>query len=112
MTPSFAREPGDGLDDELPGYAGMLHAYHHSLDAELRAMIATLPLSPDSRVLDVASGDGCYSIWLAEHAGQVVGVDLSPAYLDRARWAAMASPHAARINFQCGDVAALPFEDS
>jgi SAM-dependent methyltransferase len=113
MTTAFAREPGDGLDDdELPGYARMLHAYHRSRAADLRAMIATLPLTPDSCVLDVASGDGCYSIWLAERARQVVGVDLSPAYLDHARWAAAASPYAARISFERCDVAALPFEDS
>src|SRR6266511_3844958 len=67
MTTTHTIEPGAGLpDDELPGYWRMLHAYHRSRSAELRAMIATLPLAPGDRVLDVASGDGCHSVWLVE----------------------------------------------
>jgi SAM-dependent methyltransferase len=89
----------------------MLHAYHRSRSAELRAIIATLPLAPCARVLDVASGDGCYSIWLAERAAAVVGVDLSPACLGYARRRTAATPHAGRISFELGDANALPFPD-
>ncbi len=112
MTTSFDREPGAGLaDDELPGYACMLHAYHRARAANLRAIIATLPIAPGSLVLDVACGDACYSIWLAEHAARVVGIDLSPAYLDLARRGAADSLPAGRISFERADVMALPFED-
>ncbi|HEX9370944.1 MAG TPA: class I SAM-dependent methyltransferase [Roseiflexaceae bacterium] len=112
MTTTHTIEPGAGLpDDELPGYWRMLHAYHRSRSAELRAMIATLPLAPGDRVLDVASGDGCHSVWLAERGAQVVGVDLSAAYLDHARRRAAATPQAGRICFEQGDANALAFAD-
>jgi len=112
MTKSFTCEAGAGLgDDELPGYARMLSAYHRARATELRAIMATLPLSRESRVLDLACGDGCYSIWLAERAGHVVGVDRSPAYLDLARRGAAQAPDATRISFEQVDAAALPFED-
>jgi SAM-dependent methyltransferase len=89
----------------------MLSAYHRARATELRAITATLPLSRDDRVLDLACGDGCYSLWLAERAGQVVGVDRSPAYLNLARHCAAHAPDAARISFEQVDAAALPFED-
>src|SRR6476619_3278722 len=112
MPSSFAREPGAGLaPHELPGYARMLDAYHRSRAAELRAIIATLPLGPHSRVLDVACGDGCYSDWLAERAGQVVGVDLCAAYLDLAERRDTATIYANRISFGRADAAILPFGD-
>jgi ubiquinone/menaquinone biosynthesis C-methylase UbiE len=112
MPTSFAREPGAGqAADELPGYARMLAAYHRSRSAELRAIIGILPLALESRVLDVACGDGCYSVWLAERAGLVVGVDLCAAYLDLAGSHAAAAAQAGRISFERADAAALPFKD-
>jgi ubiquinone/menaquinone biosynthesis C-methylase UbiE len=112
MPSSFARETSAGLaTDELPGYARMLEAYHRSRAAELRGIIATLPLGPDSRVLDVACGDGCYSHWLAERAGQVIGVDLCAAYLDLAVRPTTAAEYTKRISFGRADAARLPFID-
>jgi len=112
MLSSFVRATGAGLaTPELPGYARMLDAYHRSRAAELRAIIATLPLGPHSRVLDVACGDGCYSKWLAERAGQVIGVDLCAAYLDLAVRPATAAVEANPISFGRADAARLPFKD-
>jgi len=112
MSIPFASEPGNGLaDDELPSYAEMLEAYHRARAPELRRIIAMLPLAPGSRVLDLASGDGCYSIWLAERAGLVVGVDRSLAYLGLARRRTAATPLAGRVHFEQVDAAALPFVD-
>jgi ubiquinone/menaquinone biosynthesis C-methylase UbiE len=112
MSSSFARETAAGqATDQLPGYARMLDAYHRSRAAELRAIIATLPLRPDSRVLDVACGDGCYSHWLAERAGQVIGMDLCAAYLDLAVRPGTAAEYAHRISFGRADAARLPFKD-
>jgi len=112
MPTSFAGETGAGLaTNELPGYARMLDAYHRSRAAELRAIIATLPLGPRSRVLDVACGDGCYSHWLAERAGQVIGVDLCATYLALAGGHGTTAVEANRISFGRADAARLPFKD-
>ena len=113
MTTSFAREPGAGLADQsLPGYAEMLDAYHRAREHELRALVAELPIVSGDRVLDVASGDGCYSLWLAERGAQVVGVDRSPAYLALARERAASRPQARRVRFEMADAGALPFADA
>jgi len=113
MSSSFACATAAGqASDHLPGYARLLDAYHRARAAELRAIIATLPLRMESRVLDVACGDGCYSHWLAERAGQVVGVDLCAAYLDRAVRPGAVAEDADRIRFGRADVARLPFKDA
>ena len=112
---AFGREAGRGLPDEaLPAYAPMLAAYHRAHEPELRAMVADLPLRPGDRVLDLACGDGVYCCWLAERVGpegQVVGVDLSPAYLELARRTAARSPHGERVSLRLADAYALPFAD-
>ncbi|NJM08699.1 methyltransferase domain-containing protein [Candidatus Gracilibacteria bacterium] len=114
-TSGFALEVGRELSyDQLPAYAPMLAAYHRAHADELRAMLADLPLAPGAIVLDMACGAGTYTCWLAElvgEAGRVVGVDIAPAYLAQAREAADRTPYNARINFQQGDVAALPFDN-
>lgn len=111
----FGREAGRGLPAaELPAYAPMLAAYHRAHEPELRAVIADLPLRHGDRVLDLACGDGAYSCWLAERVGpggEVVGVDLAPAYLALARAAAAAAPVGARVRFELADAYALPFAD-
>lgn len=112
MTITVANQACEGQPGgDLPEYWQMLHAYHCSRQAELRAIIATLPLTAGARVLDLASGDGCYSRWLAERAGQVVGVDASRAYITLARQQTDGTPYADRICFKAGDAAALPFAD-
>ena len=69
---SFGSEVGRGLgEDELPPYAAMLAAFHRGHAAELRAMIADLPLRPGDQVLDMACGDGAYTCWLAERVAFV-----------------------------------------
>src|ERR1035437_8054189 len=72
----------------VPSYEPMLAAYHRAFAAELRAMVATLPITEGQNVLDMACGDGVYSPWLAElvgSGGRVVAVDVIPEYLDIAR---------------------------
>jgi SAM-dependent methyltransferase len=112
---AFAREVGRGLEkDELPAYAPMLEAYHRAHAAELRAMLADLPLHPSDRVLDMACGAGTYTLWLAERVGPngtVIGVDISAAYLAAAAARAAATPHGTCVSFQLGDIASLPFDE-
>jgi ubiquinone/menaquinone biosynthesis C-methylase UbiE len=98
--------------DELPDYAPMLADYHRAYAVELRAMIASLPIAPGDRVLDVACGDGSYAGWLAERVGPKGGVwavDVLPAFLERARRTTRGTPTSDRIQFVAGDLARLPF---
>lgn len=114
-TGSFAREVGQEIGPrELPPYAESLAAYHRAHAAEIRRMIADLPLRPGDCILDLACGDGLYTRLLAERAGpagRVVGVDIAPAYLERAWAAVYGSPLMDRIEFRQADAARLPFAD-
>lgn len=107
--------PREVAFDEVPSYASVLEVFHQEHGAELRAMIADLQLAPDAHVLDMACGAGAYTRWIAEELGphgRVVGVDLSAAYLERAKAAAAHVPNAKQISFLTGDVSDLPFEDN
>jgi SAM-dependent methyltransferase len=109
---SFQHEAGNGLNnDELPGYTPMLEAYHRARAPELRAILDMVPLTSDDCVLDLACGDGWYSIEFARRVREVVAVDLSPAYLDLARQNAADTPYAERIRFEQAGADALPFAD-
>ena len=96
-------------DLDLPDYEPMLAAYHEAFGAELRAMIAALPIAEGSRVLDLACGDGDYGDWLADRVGPsglVVGVDILPAYLDAAKRSARP-----KARFLRAPIERLPFAD-
>lgn len=114
-TSPHAPEPDSG---PLPDYQGMLGAYHRAFAAELCAMLAPLPLATGQRVLDVACGDGTYSALLAGRlgpGGQVVALDLRPAYLalarDRVRAHQPPDPGVASapVAFVAADLNRLPF---
>lgn len=113
--PAFAREVRRGLDaDALPDYAPMLAAYHRAHADRLRDIVADLPLRPGDRALDMACGDGAYTLLLAERVGRrgrVLGVDIATAYLAVARRRAAASAWAGSIAFQAGAIEGLPFAD-
>lgn len=55
-------------------------------------------------VLDIACGEGYGSRWLARRASRVVGVDVNPGVVKRAR-EKYAAPG---LSFRCGSVAAIP----
>lgn len=64
-----------------------------------------------TEVLDVASGTGESTCYLAEHYGcRIVGVDASTYMLDRAR--EKAEERNLNVEFQEGDAHQLPFEDN
>lgn len=55
-------------------------------DADILRLIRDAArVGPGSRVLDVACGPGLVALYLAEAAGHVTGLDLTPAMLDKAR---------------------------
>lgn len=108
----MASEPVAFSREALPAYAPMLAAFHRAHEAELRAMVADLPLRPGDQLLDLACGDGAYTCWLAERVGphgHVIGVDLAAAYIELAR-ARVARLHLDdRVSFKLADAYALPF---
>ena len=77
--------------------------------------MAGLPLRQGDRVLDLACGDGVYSRWLAEQIGEsgnVLAVDLSPAFLELAKRGMDGDSLADRIEFAQGDLQHLPIPDA
>lgn len=103
------------LRGELPTYAPRLAAFHRACAGELRALVAALPIRPGDLVLDVACGDGAYTVWLAERVGgdgRVLGVDLNARYLSLARERARRCDVGHRIELVRGDARALPFDDA
>jgi ubiquinone/menaquinone biosynthesis C-methylase UbiE len=72
-----------------------------------------LALQPDQRVLEAGCGTGLFLASLAERVGatgQVVGVDLSPEFVDLARQRAAALGE--RVTVERADIRRLPFPDA
>lgn len=100
--------------ERLPEYAETLAAFHRSFAGELREMVANTWPSGARRVVDLACGDGCYSVWLAEMAGasgQVYSVDVSRNWLDEARRNARHAGEQKRQRIIAADALRLPFAD-
>jgi SAM-dependent methyltransferase len=68
-------------------------------------------LRPDTRVLDLGCGDGRIAIGLAEHVGEVVGIDVEADELETARTFARALG-VANAEFRLGDAGALDLPDA
>lgn len=72
-----------------------------------------LGLTPESYVLDVASGNGASAFYIAERFGcRVVGIDYSARNVEAANAAAHAKGLDGRVRFQRGDAERLPVEDA
>ena len=71
----------------LPAYDSQLSSFHRAFEGELRGLIASLPLEPGMRVMDLACGDGFYARCMADRAPecQITAVDLDPEYLATAK---------------------------
>jgi ubiquinone/menaquinone biosynthesis C-methylase UbiE len=83
-------------------------------DPQQRAMLEDyltgLPLPAGARILEVGCGPGPISRTLATrpNAGEIVGIDRSPIFIEHARAAANGIPN---VSFVCGDGRDLPFDD-
>jgi ubiquinone/menaquinone biosynthesis C-methylase UbiE len=84
---------------------------HPGQRALREAFLDALDVGPGARVLDVGCGTGVLTRMLARRPGvaAVVGVDLAPSLLHRARELAADLPNA---SFEEGDARALPFPDA
>ncbi len=81
-------------------------------EAELLAerAIAGLANAPTWTAIDLACGPGTFTRPLASRMGRAIGVDLTPAMVEKAR-AEAARDEISNIEFTCADVYALPFPD-
>src|SRR5262245_9081598 len=72
--------------------------------------IAFSGVASGARVLDAGCGTGNLTLALAENPGigSILGLDFSKVYVEHAR----SVNHDARLQFQAGDICALPFADA
>ncbi|RTR06996.1 class I SAM-dependent methyltransferase [Halomonas nitroreducens] len=74
-----------------------------------RALARHGALGPGLRVLDVGCGTGGASRLLAaEHGVEVIGVDITAAFVEVAEWLSRATGLEARTRFLCADAARVP----
>lgn len=74
-------------------------------------MLEQSGITAESRVLEVACGNGKAAIWMAQQTGcEVVGIDLSASYIENAREKASEFP-SLRVSFQKESATNLPFEN-
>jgi ubiquinone/menaquinone biosynthesis C-methylase UbiE len=99
--------------DGLPDYAPQLLAYHAEFATELQAMVAKLPLSSGSKVLEIAAGDGQFAIWLSQRVkptGTVTAIDISQAWL-REAGRNCREQNAEQVQLAQVDATRLPYND-
>jgi ubiquinone/menaquinone biosynthesis C-methylase UbiE len=81
-----------------------------SLAETLGAVVELAPADPAARWVEVASGPGMISRALAPRVGSVVGFDLTPTMVEKAR-ADAAAAGVDNVSFELGDATALPLAD-
>ena len=88
--------------DALAQYYGCSPLPEWGADPFLVQIEREVPLTKDVAVLDIGCGQGAHSIVLAQRVGDVVGVDLSPVMIERAK--AKANECGLKnVSFLCGD---------
>ena len=108
----------DSADDGrgfTPEQTGLLDQFHAGGVGAVDKLIATLGVSPGDRVIDVGSGFGGPARRIAEQTGAtVVGVDITPAYVEAAEALTIRMGFADRVSFQIADImgmtVAQPFD--
>lgn len=86
--------------------------FHQPIPAErVDALVATLGLTPQDRVVDVGCGPGELLLRIAErHGAAGLGVDLAAVQIERARALAAARAPGAALEFEVADAGALDVE--
>ncbi|MGM0554967.1 MAG: class I SAM-dependent methyltransferase [Myxococcota bacterium] len=75
----------DAYEQLADAYAERIDTKPHNAYLERPATLGLLPDVADKRVLDAGCGPGIYTEWLVDHGAEVVGVDVSPKMVERAR---------------------------
>jgi SAM-dependent methyltransferase len=100
-------------EDYSMAYGEQAHAFMLARNAAAQAAFLLPHLRPGMRLLDVGCGPGSITLGLAEAVapGEVVGLDIEPLQLERAR-ALAAERGVVNVRFEPGDAYALPFPDA
>ena len=86
----------------------VMGTYAKAYDLTQQAILEEV--KPGSRVLEVGCGTGIVSLAIAPHAGEVIGVDLSPRMIQQAKFKAR-EVNLQNLSFQEADAYELPFDD-
>ncbi len=101
--------------DNPNNYATQLYLSDFLRKPLVRRIIDTLDLPPGSKGIDIGCGIGSHTLRLAEavgRSGNVVGIDLSEHFINRAKKVAGQSGLSPPAAFRKGDMNAIPFEDN
>ncbi|KDE59240.1 SAM-dependent methyltransferase [Halostagnicola sp. A56] len=78
---------------------------------EKEAVLEAIAPLEDKDVLEIACGTGRFTVMLAAHGANVVGLDISAAMLQHGRQKAKHADVAGELDFLRGDAGRLPFPD-
>lgn len=85
MNRAVTAREAEFWDDQAVPLDDALRRHAAGPDVLMRALIEALEPLHGKRVLDFACGVGLLGIWLSERGAEVVGVDVSPGSIERAR---------------------------
>ena len=114
VPPTTGQRASAKLDRRLPDYAACQAAYHRAFETDLREMLAEVFRRPARAALDLACGDGAYSVWLSQRFGAtaaVVALDSNLSYLHTARRRPTPRRDGNQVISLAADALKLPFED-
>jgi SAM-dependent methyltransferase len=72
-------------------------------------LLRLVGVEPGQRILDVATGSGNVALRAAKAGAEVIGLDLTPALLDKAQQ--RADDWGVQVDWQVGDAEALPYDN-
>ncbi|HEY3716624.1 MAG TPA: class I SAM-dependent methyltransferase [Jatrophihabitantaceae bacterium] len=108
VVASIERLSGNALAALTQNQRDQLDQFHAGGPKAVDRLLPNLRLTPGMTVLDVGSGLGGPARQVARSAGcRVVGVDITPAYVDAAQALTDAAGLTERVRFFCTDIAAL-----
>lgn len=105
-SPTLRKIWRDAYGDDFPENAEPLS---YVTLTDLRRIVAVLGVGPGATLVDLGSGSGGPSLWVARQTGaQVVGIDVSTIGVAQANARVRAEGVADRVRFQVSDIATLP----
>jgi cyclopropane fatty-acyl-phospholipid synthase-like methyltransferase len=112
LVASMERLAGDNLAALTQEHWDGLDQFHAGGSEAVDGLLPSLHLAPGMTVLDVGSGLGGPARQVARNTGcTVVGVDITPAYVDAAVDLTHTAGLAEQVSFFCGDIATFDRTD-